>query len=152
MKLKHHFWTSLAIGGAISLGTGSVEALAGAMIGGVIIDADHIIDQVWSINEGAPLANRSRPAHGKLERLVRRRKLIRLPLIFHSYELMIGLVILAVMLRTPFIEGLVAGYLLHIALDLIRHHREFRSPLFYLLSYRLVRGFRRERLIKPEYL
>jgi len=65
---------------------------------------------------------------------------------------MIGLVILAATLRTPFTTGLVAGYLLHIALDLIRHHHEFRSPLFYLISYRLARGFRRERLIKPEYL
>jgi len=152
MKLKHHFWSSLALGGAISLGTGSLEALAGAMIGGVIIDADHIIDQVWSINEGAPLAHGSQRAHGRFQQLVRRRKLIRLPLIFHSYELMIGLVILAAMLRTPFMTGLVAGYLLHLALDLIRHHHEFRSPLFYLISYRLARGFRRERLIKPEYL
>ena len=152
MKLKHHFWSSLALGGAVSLWTGSAEALAGAMIGGVIIDADHIIDQVWSINEGAPPANKSRPEQGRFQRLMRRRKLIRLPLIFHSYELMLGLVILAMLLRTPFITGLVAGYLLHIALDLIRHHHEFRSPLFYLISYRLARGFRRERLIKPEYL
>ena len=152
MKLKHHFWSSLALGGAISLGTGSLEALAGAMIGGVIIDADHIIDQLWSINEGAPPASKSRPAQGRFQRIVRRRKLIRLPLVFHSYELMIGLVILAATLRTPFTTGLVAGYLLHIALDLIRHHHEFRSPLFYLISYRLARGFRRERLIKPEYL
>jgi len=159
MKLKHHLWSSIAVGGAISMATGLVAALAGALIGGVLIDADHLIDQVWSISEGAPLARTtgrsdgvSKPPPGRIERLLSRRKLIRLPLIFHSYELMCGLVVLAVLARTAFLTGLVAGYLLHIALDLIRHHHEFRSPLFYLLSYRLVRGFRRERLIKPEYL
>src|SRR5262249_24744717 len=159
MKLKHHLWSSVALGGAISAAAGSLAALAGALIGGVLIDADHIIDQAWSINEGAPLMGATsepgtvskRPPR-RIGRLVRRRKLIRLPLIFHSYELMCVLIIVAVLARTAFLTGLVAGYLLHISLDLIRHHKEFRSPLFYLLSYRLVRGFRRERLIKPEYL
>jgi hypothetical protein len=60
--------------------------------------------------------------------------------------------ILTLNLRTPFLIGLLSGYLLHLSLDMIRHHREFRSPLFYLLSYRMAQRFQRDRLIKTEYL
>jgi len=61
------------------------------------------------------------------------------------------LTVLTLVLRTPFVIGLLSGYALHIALDLSRHHHEFRSPLFYLLLYRLTHRFRRDELIKPEY-
>jgi hypothetical protein len=54
MKAKHHFWSSLAAGGALYWATGSSAALAGSMVGGFLIDADHIIDQLWSIRHGAP--------------------------------------------------------------------------------------------------
>jgi len=47
---------------------------------------------------------------------------------------------------------LMSGYVLHLSLDLLRHHHEFRSPFFYLMSYRLSQGFRRDRLIKADYL
>jgi hypothetical protein len=83
---------------------------------------------------------------------VRPRKLLRLPLVFHSYELLALITILTLCFRTPFLIGLLSGYLLHISLDLMRHHHEFRSPFFYMLSYRLMRGFRRDQLIKPEHL
>jgi len=139
-------------------------ALVGAIIGGVFIDADHVLDQLWSIYHGAPYRKgnvASRESQGselspRRRRIpidwLRSRKLIRLPLIFHSYELLAVVVVVAVLVRTPVLVGLVMGYGLHIALDLIRHHHEFLSPLFYLLSYRLRVGFRRDRLIKPEYL
>ena len=54
MKAKHHFWTSLVAGSLLSLVTKSSQPLWGAMIGGFLIDADHIIDQFWSILQGAP--------------------------------------------------------------------------------------------------
>jgi len=155
MKAKHHFWSSLAAGGVVYWTTGHPEALAGAMVGGFLIDADHIIDQLWSIRYGAPLRRELKRYSGQENlwvRLFAPRKLIRLPLIFHSYELLVLLAALTTKLRTPFLIGLLSGYVLHLALDLIRHHHEFRSPLFYLLSYRLALAFRRDLLIKPEYL
>jgi len=42
MKAKHHFWSSLAAGGALYWATGSSAALAGSMLGGFFIDSDHI--------------------------------------------------------------------------------------------------------------
>jgi hypothetical protein len=150
MKLRTHLWTSVAAGGGLWWATGSNTALIGAIIGGVLIDADHVVDQLWSIRHGAPYAAQTRPP-GAIRRF-RRRKLIRLPLIFHSYELLAAAIVVAALVRTPLIVGVVAGYALHLTLDLIRHHHEFRSQLFYLLSYRLSLGFRRDRLIKPEYL
>ena len=161
MKPRHHFWSSLAAGGALYWATGSSASLAGAMMGGFLIDADHIIDQLWSIRHGAPLRRPvGEPADGLkaagtrawlIDRL-RPRKLLRLPLIFHSYELIAAMAVLTLSLHTPFLIGLLSGYALHLSLDVIRHHHEFRSPLFYMLSYRLLQGFRRDRLIKPEYL
>lgn len=162
MKAKHHFWTSLAAGGALTWATGSSAALAGAMLGGFFIDSDHLLDQLWSIRAGAPLTrlaarrqaqsdSESRPQTW-LARTFRRRTLVRLPLVFHSYELLTLLAVLTISWRTPFLIGLTAGYGLHLACDLIRHYHEFRSPFFYLLLYRLSRRFRRDRLIKPEYL
>lgn len=162
MKAKHHFWSSLAAGGALYWATGSSAALAGSMLGGFFIDSDHVIDQLWSILKGAPLMRESasnktgnsanKHSRGWIARLLRRRKLVRLPLVFHSFELLAALIILTAYLRTPFLIGLASGYALHISLDLVRHYHEFRSPFFYLLLYRSVHGFRRDRLVKPEYL
>jgi hypothetical protein len=162
MKAKHHFWSSLAAGGALYWATGSSAALAGSMVGGFLIDADHVIDQLWSIKHRAPF-RRERVAEGvddstrpgtlrQLANLLRPRKLVRLPLVFHSYELLAAIAVLTLGLRTPFLIGLLFGYVLHLTLDMIRHHHEFRSPLFYLLSYRLTHRFRRDQLIKPEHL
>jgi len=162
MKAKHHFWTSLAAGGAVYWATGSSAALAGSMVGGFLIDADHLIDQLWSIRHGAPfrreplplsLSDRpAQPIRAWLTNYLRPRKLLRLPLVFHSYELLSAIAALTIMLRTPFFIGLLSGYVLHLLLDMIRHHHEFRSPLFYLLTYRLSKRFERHRLIKREYL
>lgn len=159
MKAKHHFWTSLAAGGALYWATGSSAALAGSMVGGFLIDSDHVIDQLWSIRHGAPFrrkieddATATRGARAWLVNHLRPRKLLRLPLIFHSYELLAAIALMTVYLRTPFLIGLLSGYALHLSLDMLRHHREFRSPFFYLLSYRLCHGFRRDQLIKPDYL
>jgi hypothetical protein len=159
MKAKHHFWSSLAAGGALYWVTGSSAALAGTMLGGFAIDADHIIDQLWSIRHQAPF-RRSRAVEDRRSNsaskwwldLLRPRKLVRLPLIFHSYELLAVITAVTINLRTPFLIGLLSGYVLHLSLDMIRHHYEFRSPLFYLLSYRMAQKFRRDQLIKPEYL
>jgi hypothetical protein len=160
MKAKHHFWSSLAAGGALYWATGSGAALAGAMIGGFLIDSDHVIDQLWSIRHGAPFRRKveddgSTETQGTSARLLnhlRPRKLLRLPLIFHSYELLAAIAMMTVYLRTPFLIGLLSGYVLHLSLDMLRHHHEFRSPFFYFLSYRLSHGFRRDHLIKPDYL
>ena len=158
MKAKHHFWSSLAAGGALYWATGSSAALAGSMVGGFLIDADHIIDQLWSIRYGAPFRKTSiaedidNSTRSRLADLFRPRKLVRLSLLFHSYELLAMMTVLTLGLRTPFLIGVLFGYVLHLSLDMIRHHHEFRSPLFYLLSYRLTQGFRRDQLIKPEYL
>lgn len=158
MKAKHHFWSSLAAGGALYWATGSSATLAGSMVGGFLIDADHIIDQLWSIRYGAPFRGKrifediGDSTRSRLANLLRPRKLVRLSLLFHSYELLAMMTVLTLGLRTPFLIGVLFGYVLHLALDMIRHHHEFRSPLFYLLSYRLTQGFRRDQLIKPEYL
>lgn len=159
MKAKHHFWTSLVAGSLLSLVTKSSQPLWGAMIGGFLIDADHIIDQFWSILQGAPHTSSLSAQEAKQDgwrgffaRYFRRRKLIRMPLIFHSYELLVALAVFSFYFRSLFLFGFVTGYALHLALDMWRHLHEFRSPFFYALLFRIFHGFRRERLIKEKYL
>jgi hypothetical protein len=159
MKAKHHFWSSLAVGGVLYLSTKSFAVVTGTMLGGFFIDADHLFDQLWSIYNGAPHTKKSsaliaqqKSLRGWIARYVHRRKLTRLPLIFHSYELMVALLLFTLAWRTPFLIGLLIGYLLHIALDLYRHYHEFRSPFFYSIFFRMAQGFRRDRLVKSEYL
>lgn len=159
MKAKHHFWSSVAAGGLVSLLTHNYESFIGTIIGGFFIDADHVVDQLWSIYQDAPHSRKSsaialqeKGFRGWVARYIRRRKLVRMPLIFHAYELLIVLMALTIYLRTPFLIGLLVGYVLHLSLDLYRHHNEFCSPLFYSLLYRLTKGFRRDSLIKGEYL
>ena len=162
MKAKHHFVSSLAAGGILLAVTGKVSVLSGTLVGGFLIDLDHVIDRLWSRKvlatehgsdetEGAATIS-----SGSLSSLTRRilgsRKLLRLPLVFHSYELLVVLAIATLVTRNAFLIGLVVGYALHLALDLYRHHHEFQSPLFYMLTYRMAQGFKRERLIKPRYL
>ncbi len=93
MKAKHHFWSSLAVGGALYWATGSGAALVGSMVGGFLIDSDHVIDQLWSIRHGAPFKKEQKSGEGAVDSaatgpprrwnaLVRPRKLVRLPLGF----------------------------------------------------------------------
>jgi hypothetical protein len=159
VKAKHHFWSSLAVGGVLYLSTQSVSVFAGTMLGGFFIDADHVVDQLWSIYHGAPhtrkasaVAAEQNSFRGWIARYIYRRKLTRLPLIFHSYELMTVLLISTLVWRTPFLTGLLAGYVLHLLLDLYKHHNEFRSPFFYSIFFRMTKGFRRDSLIKSEYV
>ena len=160
MKVQTHIWSSMLAGGALWYLTGSEMSMVGALVGGLGIDADQLIDQLWSIKSNAPLAKpKRRPCAsglsretGLFERFVRRRKLVRLPLVFHAYELLVILAAVSWFVRTPFLIGLFAGYSLHLLLDFIRHQHEFRSKLFYLTSYRLMHRFRRDRLIRSDYL
>ncbi len=158
MKAKHHFWSSLIAGGALFAATGSSSAFAGAMLGGFLIDADHVIDQWWSIKQGAPLLNKSlieeeNPSEVQklIVRFFRRRKLLRLFLFLHSFELFLLLGLLTLIYKNPLLIGLFSGYSLHLALDLWRHYHEFTSPFFYFFFYRAIHGFKRERLIAAKY-
>ena len=158
MKAKHHFWSSLVAGGALYFATGSNWSFTGAMLGGFLIDADHVIDQWWTITREAPLLNRAvvKPVdksnmQGLVRQYFRRRKLLRLILILHSYELFFILGVCSFIYKTPFLIGLSCGYALHLALDLWRHHHEFTSPLFYFLFYRALHRFKREELIVAKY-
>src|SRR5262249_2434979 len=161
MKAKHHFISSAVAGGALYFATGSIGALIGTLVGGFLIDSDHLVDQLWSdrirnaMSKPIPQATASvenSKKKGIIARYARRRKLLRLPLVFHSYELLALLIALTLAIRAPFMIGLAVGYSLHLFLDLLRHHHEFQSRLFYVFAYRLSKGFRRDLLIKPEFL
>ncbi|HMG32562.1 MAG TPA: hypothetical protein VKM94_01385 [Blastocatellia bacterium] len=161
MKAKHHFISSAITGGALYYATGSATALIGTLVGGFLIDSDHVIDQLWSdrirtrmssssVDRAAPI-NDVGESESVIKRYTKRRKLLRLPLVFHSYELLAVLLALTLILRSSFLIGLVCGYALHLILDLLRHHHEFQSPWFYVFTYRLGKRFRRDLLIKPEF-
>lgn len=159
MKAKDHLWTSVLAGSCLYIINGSMLSIIGALAGGFLIDADHVLDQLWSIRQGSPHMRKNTGttvAKHKFayfySRFIKRRKLVRLPLIFHGYEYAILLSFLLLKIQTPFFTGFVVGYCLHLVLDLYRHFHELNSPLFYSIIYRSVFGFKRERLVKAEYL
>ena len=146
------------MGGALYFATGSGAAITGALLGGFLIDADHVVDQWWSIKLGAPLVNSAGAARlnqsrfqGWLSRFFRRRQLLRLFLFLHSFELFFLLGLFTLIYRYPLLIGLFCGYGLHLALDLWRHYNEFTSPFFYFFLYRASHGFKREELIARKF-
>ncbi|MEW6130926.1 MAG: hypothetical protein AB1757_28100 [Acidobacteriota bacterium] len=159
MKAKHHFWTSLLTGSGLYLLSGSWTSIAGALVGGFLIDADHIVDQLWSIKRHSPHMKKipeMSPKQFSLKTLyikfLRRRKLLRLPLIFHGYEFLLLFTVLLFSIKSPFFIGFFVGYGLHLGLDLYRHAHELKSLWFYSLAYRAYHGFKREQLVKENYL
>jgi hypothetical protein len=143
MKAKHHFLVVTSHRRSALLATGSVSALAGSLIGGFLIDSDHIIDQIWSMRYGAPL--RQPPSQHVEHRtgkpvswamsFLRPRKLLRLPLVFHSYELLALITIITIVLRTPLLDWAINR--IRITLSIRYVEASSRIQLTILLSHLL---------------
>ncbi len=139
MKPSVHVSTSAILATAIYAYSRSVPEAASCLVGGVLIDLDHVVDfhlfsgERFSLTNFFSWCNESRWQ--------------RLTVIFHSYELLGILCAIAYYLDNAVLRGIIWGAGLHLLLDQIGNLRTFRlSPWFYLLGYRIVMGFRRDKL------
>lgn len=119
--------TPLAV--SIWLATGSPPAAALAWCAGVLVDADHLLDSWLDLRrlEWHPRA---------LVAAIKASGRLYLPL--HAAEWLAAFVLMAVAAPSPAAVGLLAGYGLHMGLDLA--FNRVPAPL-YVLSYRAWRGF-----------
>jgi hypothetical protein len=129
-----HAAIGAATGAVVYALGGGVPGAAGALLAGVFIDVDHLLDYVLA--EGFVLDLKSM-AHGAYFR-----KADRVLVLLHGYELAILIVIALTRAGKPRLgAGICAGALTHMLSD-IRYYR-FR-PLAYSLLYRWAHGFRTE--------
>ena len=139
MKTSVHISTSALLTAAVYAYSRSFPEAASCLVSGVLIDLDHVIDfLLFSGERFSPMKFYSWCTVGCWQRIT---------LIFHSYELFGILCVVAYYLDIVVLWGMVWGAGLHLLLDQLGNIRTFRlSPWFYLLGYRIAKGFRRDKL------
>ena len=131
MKPTGHIITTGLLA-AVSYSAGApLPSCAGIVAGGILIDADHVVDFILFSRDKRPNLRRIYIYNLNLEY---RRVLFAI----HSYELIVGLAALAIFLASPFLWGLLIGMTLHLVFDAVFNAPIHKRPiLFYLLLFRL---------------
>ncbi len=131
MKVSSHIAVSAAASAAVYLVSGSIAAAIGCLIGGVLIDLDHVVDYV--LNYGPAI----RPA--RLFHAFKYESMKHIVVFLHSWELVFAaLVALWLTGWEPFAAGLAGGAGLHLLLDTLFNKH---SAPAYFISFRLFHGF-----------
>ncbi len=131
MKLKSHIFASIIFSTLFFVIFKSWKISVSSLLSGVLIDIDHIIDYYREHGINLRIKQFFEVCHNT--------KLIRVWLIFHSWELLALLSICAFLMSwDPWIVGLTIGFTQHIILDQI-----FNKPdrLAYFFFWRLKNGF-----------
>jgi hypothetical protein len=143
VKVHHHAAASTAIGGALYAATASPWAAVACILGGVLIDVDHLLDFFIQARQRFTPAVFFRWSYSSCcEKYF-------LP--FHSYELLALVAVLAVLYPHPAVVGLAAGIGAHMAMD--QYGNRMVGPSlrmrqgFYFLSWRALLGFRKDKLL-----
>lgn len=140
MSPTSHAIISTALGMMLYSITRSMQAVIGVFIGGVLIDADHLIDYFLTYKRFAPL----KVMYRRLSEV----RLYYLCLILHSYEIVIILWVLVFLFAgNRWLLGLAWGASVHLACDQLAFFKKMR-PGTYFLSYRLARKFRVPKVLK----
>jgi len=145
MKVRTHIYSSAILGGTIYALTTSKSIAISALVGGVFIDLDHIFDFFIFSGERFSIKNLFSWCDGlRWEKLT---------LLLHSWEIFLGLVVLAFFYPNHILIGSLLGGGLHLILDQIGNpyralqRKLIPSPLFYFLTYRCFVGFHKDRLL-----
>lgn len=130
MQLHKHLIASTVISGCLYAATRSPEVAAGSFIGGVFIDADHVLDY-W-------IQHPFRMDLAHFFATCEEYKLKKTYLFAHSFELLPLLALLVYFTGSPWITGFALGWSQHILLD---YFNNYTTPLGYFLTYRAAKGF-----------
>jgi len=138
-----HLATSLALAGVAYASTGSVEAAAGCVAGGFLIDFDHYLDYCIFEKQW----RRPGPLSFLRYYFSYRPKLLVLPL--HSAELMTLLLFVILAYPRPFLAGYWIGALMHLICDIVVNgDYALKRPVpFYSFTYRAMHRFAAEELL-----
>ena len=141
-----HLATAVALSGVAYATTGSVEAAAGCLAGGFLIDVDHYLDYLFFEQQWR------RPSPVSFLRYYfsfSPRKLV-LPL--HSAEFMTVLLGLILIRPQPVLVGYWVGALMHLTFDVLVNGEVVlkRPVLFYFFVYRARYRFAARHLIRAD--
>jgi len=140
MRLPHHVVASSILGGIMYTTTNSLTLAISAVISGVLIDLDHILDYLFFAKDKFSIKNFFTWCNKSLWD--------RLAVVFHSWELMIIFVVLCCLFHNPILIGTVAGALLHLIMDQFMNYKTAPiHKLFYFLIFRTSKGFRRKYIL-----
>jgi len=141
MKASVHVVASAALAGALYYETSSVAMAAACVVAGVLWDLDHIAD--YLVFSGEKFTVRDFFSWCDDNRWQR------VTLLLHSYELYALLAFWTLLYGGPPAYGVLFGAGLHMLLDQtgnINTKVLRMSPWFYFLSFRIMSGFRKEKM------
>ena len=128
MKPPGHAAVSLAIGGALWAVTKSPYALVSAVVAGVMVDLDHLVEYYWWF---------VKEDHTRVWYFL------------HSYELAVPSLLGAYLSGwDPIVMGASFAFLGHVLTDQLVNPM---APLAYFFSYRAMNGFRRNRIVNSDW-
>lgn len=137
MKPIYHFVSSLVLAGLIFYFSQSFLAALIAFLAGFLIDLDHLID-FWASKPNNPLSIKQFLNSKKYFKTNKRNFIL-----FHAWEYVVFLIILGFYLNWPLLLlSLVLGLSLHYLLDIYNLKNDQISPFSYLLTFRLIKGFK----------
>jgi uncharacterized membrane protein len=141
-----HLATSAALAGVAYVTTGSVEAAAGCLAGGFLIDVDHYLDYLVFERQWR------RPSPISFLRYYFSFSPRRFVLPLHSAEVMTLLLGLILMHPWPLVVGYWVGALMHLTFDvLVNGDVGLKKPvLFYFFAYRARYRFAAAHLVRTD--
>jgi len=144
MRPSAHVAASAVISGVAYAATRSPVLSASALLSGIFLDVDHLVDFLLLSGEKLTITN----AYSWHEEM----RWNKIYLVLHSVEIVALVCLLAAWRRDALLAGLALGAGTHLALDQIFNPRlrpDCRmSAWFYFLAYRCRVGFRKARLVQ----
>lgn len=131
MKASAHVYASAAAGGAACWLTGSAAAGAACLLGGVLLDLDHLPDFLLDSEEPFTVKNFLSWCYDL--------KWKKVYLLLHSYELYALLALSGFFFRSPAFYGFLLGMGLHLLMD--QAGNRFLNKWFYFFVFRYRSGF-----------
>lgn len=139
MRLKGHLVSAAPLGLVVGWAAGSAQAGLAAALAAGLLDGDHVLDYVVSNGRFESL--------GHMFRYCYRGRLKRFLLLAHAYEVwLVGLWLLPLWLPPSLVQGLLAGWLLHLVLDQLFNPV---NPWTYFLGWRLAHRFEASAVLTP---
>lgn len=146
MNTKAHIVSSTALATGIYATTSSLTMAASALLSGIFIDIDHVIDFFLFSGERFSFKGFTSWCYeGRWNKLI---------LMFHSYELFVLYSLLVYKYPTPLFVGILCGVGLHLTLDQLGNRHLIKaftiSKWFYFFTFRAWGGFHKDWLRMPK--
>lgn len=143
MTIRAHIYSSAFLGGFLLWITHSLQVALFSLLGGVLIDVDHLFDFIIFSGRKASVKN--------FFLWCEQAKWERVTVIFHSYELFLIMSVIVYYFPNAALVGFLCGMGLHLCLDQIgnRYFNKVFSlnQFFYFITYRIKSGFKKENMV-----